>query len=292
MSAKYPKVKPSVADLVIFASTIALEQLSEGSVMHLPFHPGRMDANLTEDNCQHLSNRLPKPAYSTKPAGHGANGEPTYEDISLKCTYGNIRRIFSRMGLSVADMAAVIGAGHGSGKASLNGGATSGQWVPPQFRLGNQYFKFLTNHGKGWCAVKQSAGGRWGTANALFVAGGRHSVEPALEYSPIGKNFENCVESTGGKDMYENLPSIPKWSLMSRLGSHGVAGAAAMLPSDFALQYDDEANGIVSAFAYSEGYFYTSLRAAWSKLTENGVQLLCPDVNGAFFSNASVQIMV
>merc|ERR1712032_1498831 len=60
---------------------------------------------------------------------------------------------------------------------------------------------------------------------------------------------------------------------------HGTAGAAAMLPTDFMLQYSPETNQYVNRWAGNGGAFQRAFVEAWQKLTENGVQRLCPEIS-------------
>lgn len=213
---------------------------------------------------------------------HGKNAEPVYDTIDLAATFIETKKIFARMNLSVKDMTALIGAGHSSGKASLTGGEFAGQWVPPQFQIGMNYFRLLTAHGRGWCAVNANG-------SALFVAGGPKMSQPADEYSPIGY-ATSCVESVENRSMYGSadapLPEVDPSKLVQVPGGyHGPAGAAAMLPTDFMLQYSPETYQYVMFWAGNGGGFRHAFTEAWQKATENGVQRLCPEISS---TNASV----
>jgi catalase (peroxidase I) len=207
---------------------------------------------------------------------HGKNGEPVYDSIDLATTYFETKKIFARMGLSVQDMTALIGAGHSSPNASLTGGEFYGQWVPlgTGKEMGMQYFQFLTAHGRGWCAV--NAGG-----SALFVSGGPNLSQPADRFSPIGR-AANCVESVENKSVYGSpdakLPEVDP-SKLTEGSFPGPSGAAAMLPTDFMLQYSPETYQHVEFWAGNGERFWAAFLEGWLKLTENGVQRLCPEIN-------------
>lgn len=230
----------------------------------------------------------PPPEQFPTPAPH--NGEPVYDGIDLEATYNEITKVFQRMNLGPRDMAALIGAGHGAGAASLEGGAYHGQWVPPQFPMGSQFFKFLNNHAGGWCAVKSSD-----TGSALFVAGGPKGVPPAKEYSPM-PDSPFCSNSTTegtlcckdpskqvGRPDYVDLPTIDYNSIVTVHGAkNGDAGAAAMMPCDFMLQYGTDTYAYVQQWHNNSALFYSQFSNAWNMLTTNGVSLLCPDINLPF----------
>lgn len=215
--------------------------------------------------------------WSSATSGDDFEPDPIFETIDLNATYTATRNIFARMGLSPKEMAVLIGGGHSSGQGSLEGGTYHGNWMEPMTLLGNAYFQLLDGH-RQWCAVKSSDNG-----NAHFVAKGAAPYIAETEFSPLAKYNGTipCVETAAGKAVYDNLPTIPANELIYQPGIwHKSSGAAAFLPVDFALQYANETYVHVVHWATDRDLFFNDFQNAWAKLTENGQELRCPNVNG------------
>jgi len=203
--------------------------------------------------------------------------DPIFATIDLNATYVSIKQIFARMNLSPKEMAVLIGGGHSSGQATLEGGTYHGNWVESATMMGNGYFQLLAG-GHNWCAVKSSDNG-----NALFVAKGTQPYIAETEFSPLRKYHGQipCIETDPKRTVFENLPYLPAEELMYQPGIwHKPAGAAAFLPVDFALNVANETYDHVLLWAADERLFFKDFQLAWAKLTENGQQLRCSSVNG------------
>eukprot|EP00929_Paragymnodinium_shiwhaense_P069331 TRINITY_DN34978_c0_g1_i4.p1 TRINITY_DN34978_c0_g1~~TRINITY_DN34978_c0_g1_i4.p1 ORF type:complete len:380 (+),score=65.85 TRINITY_DN34978_c0_g1_i4:118-1257(+) len=65
---RYADRHVSLADVTIYAAGLAAAYLAEFKLNHMPFHPGRLDAEIgdSKSTCRELGARLPSPAYQWK----------------------------------------------------------------------------------------------------------------------------------------------------------------------------------------------------------------------------------
>ncbi|CAD7929253.1 unnamed protein product [Amoebophrya sp. A25] len=121
---KYPNA--SIADIWIFAGTVALEEMS-GNRVKIGFKEGRLDKTKIPD-------------WETKTAPDGRL--PDADKGNMSATAKHLRLIFHRQGFSDQEIVALSGA-HALGRTHTTSSGYSGPWTFSPTVLNNEYFRLL-----------------------------------------------------------------------------------------------------------------------------------------------------